>query len=131
MLKQIAILIYKNTAKFKVIHNIPGRLRIHIPGLKLVSTDLFEKYEEFFTDIFKEVKGIKSVKCCKITGNVLIEYANDLLDDTKILEWLKKMRNEMLNSFLKDFNKEKNFEEKKMVQYLSDNLKEKISKFNK
>ncbi len=131
MLKQIAVLIYKNTAKFKVLHNIPGRLRIHVPGLKLVSLELFEKYEEFFTDIFKEVKGIKCVKCCRITGNILIEYANDLLDDKKILEWLNKMRNEMLNSFLKDFNKEKNFEEKKMVQYLSDNLKEKISKFNK
>ena len=44
--------------KIKVVHSIPGRLRLQIPGMDKVP-DKMKKYENFTTNIVKLVEGVK------------------------------------------------------------------------
>ena len=53
--------------KIKVVHSIPGRLRLQIPGLDKVPEDM-KKYEHYTTSIIKMEKGIEEISYSYITS---------------------------------------------------------------
>lgn len=73
--------------KIKVVHSIPGRLRLSIPGLNKVPENM-KKYEEYTTNIIKMHAGIENVTYSYVTGKVLIEYDKTVTDEKKIVKWL-------------------------------------------
>ena len=76
--------------KIKVVHSIPGRLRLSIPGLNQVPEDL-RKYDSYTTEVIKMEPGIKEVSYSYITGKMLILYDSAQIDEKKIVEWLNEI----------------------------------------
>lgn len=54
--------------KYKVVHSIPGRVRLHIPILRQM-----DEYASI-TELFESIKGVRSVKIEPIIQTMLIEY---------------------------------------------------------
>lgn len=73
--------------KIKVVHSIPGRLRLQIPGLDKVPEEM-RKYEHYTTSLIKMHKGIKEISYSYVTGKLLVIYDKDITDEKKILDWL-------------------------------------------
>lgn len=73
--------------KIKVVHSIPGRIRLSVPGLNNVPESM-RKYEHYTTSLMKLEDGIKEISYSYITGKILITYDNDLTNEKKILEWI-------------------------------------------
>lgn len=73
--------------KIKVVHSIPGRLRLYIPGLDKVPEEM-KKYEHYTTSLIKMHSGIKEVSYSYITGKILLIYDKDTTDEKKIIDWL-------------------------------------------
>ena len=73
--------------KIKVVHSIPGRLRLQIPGLDKVPEDM-RKYEHYTTSIIKMENGIEEITYSYITGKVLVKYNPELTNEKKIVDWL-------------------------------------------
>ena len=73
--------------KIKVVHSIPGRLRLHVPGLDKVPKEM-EKYDYYVTSLIKFDKGIETVSYSYVTGKILLTYNKNLTDENKILNWL-------------------------------------------
>ena len=74
-------------AKVKVVHSIPGRLRLQIPGLNNVPNEM-KAYEHYVVDIIKLEEGIKEVNFSYITGKILLTYDPEKTNEKRIVSWL-------------------------------------------
>ncbi|WP_026338985.1 HMA2 domain-containing protein [Fusobacterium russii] len=90
MLKDIFKKTYLMFNKVKVIHSIPGRIRLFIPTLDKFS-EQFKKYEGHITAILKLKEGIKNIEYSYITSKILIEYDKEKLNEKDIVNWLNKI----------------------------------------
>ena len=73
--------------KIKVIHSIPVRIRLAVPGLNNVPENM-RKYEHYTTSLIKIEKGIKDVSYSYVTGKVLLIYDTNETNEKKILDWI-------------------------------------------
>ena len=90
MLKNILKQTYLMFNKVKVVHSIPGRVRLLIPSLDKFPEQM-KKHEHYITAIIKLKNGIKSVEYSYLTSKVLIEYDKDKLKEQDIVDWLNKI----------------------------------------
>ena len=90
MLKNILKQTYLMFNKVKVVHSIPGRIRLLIPSLDKFPEQM-KKHEHYITTIIKLKNGIKSVEYSYLTSKVLIEYDKDKLKEQDIVDWLNKI----------------------------------------
>ena len=65
--------------KFYILHDIPGRLRVHIPALKRN-----QDYEEIQT-VFSSLRGIQDVRIQPIIQTMLIQYKSDEISRNLLL----------------------------------------------
>ncbi len=71
----------------KVIHRIPGRLRVSVPAIK----DMPEQFNGMANRLMDKVRfgnGIKTVDLNFISGNVLIHYHVNQTDEERVMRWL-------------------------------------------
>ena len=54
--------------KYKVVHSLPGRVRLHIPILKQM-----DEYASI-AELFESIKGVRRVRIEPIIQTMLIEY---------------------------------------------------------
>ena len=90
MLKNILKQTYLMFNKVKVVHSIPGRIRLLIPSLDKFPEQM-KKHEHYITAIIKLKNGIKSVEYSYLTSKVLIEYDKMKLKEQDIVDWLNKI----------------------------------------
>ena len=90
MFKNILKKTYLMFNKVKVVHSIPGRIRLLIPSLDKFPEQM-KKYEHYITAIIKLKNGIKSVEYSYLTSKVLIEYDKTKLKEQDIVDWLNKI----------------------------------------
>lgn len=90
MLKNILKKTYLMFNKVKVLHSIPGRIRLHIPSLDQVPEQM-KKYEDYTTAILKLKEGIKKIEYSYLTSKILIEYDKNMLVEKDIVDWLNKI----------------------------------------
>ena len=90
MFKNILKKTYLMFNKVKVVHSIPGRIRLFIPSLDKFPEQM-KKYEHYITAIIKLKDGIKSVEYSYLTSKILIEYDKMKLKEQDIVEWLNKI----------------------------------------
>lgn len=76
--------------KVKIVHSIPGRIRLFIPALDKFPEQM-KKYEHYITAIIKLKSGIKSVEYSYLTSKILIEYDKIKLKEQDIVNWLDKI----------------------------------------
>ena len=65
--------------KFYILHDIPGRLRVHIPSLRKI-----QDYEEIQT-MFSSLKGIQDVRIQPIIQTIIIQYKSDEISRNQML----------------------------------------------
>lgn len=74
----------------KVVHHLPGRLRLYVPALEKLSFE-WSRYTSDLIRIIKLKEGIDDVELCIATGRVLVWYNPDLTHQGEILSWLKQL----------------------------------------
>ena len=82
--------------QIKVVHSIPGRLRLFVPNLSKVPEEL-KKYDDEVKKLILSKKGIKSVKYSYITNKILLYYDPNLISEKEILEWMNKVWKTVIN----------------------------------
>ena len=90
MLKNILKKTYLIFNKIKVVHSMPGRIRLLIPSLDKFPEQM-KKHEHYITAIIKLKDGIKSVEYSYLTSKILIEYDKMKLKEQDIVDWLNKI----------------------------------------
>jgi len=83
MFKNILKKTYLMFNKVKVVHSIPGRIRLLIPSLDKFPEQM-KKHEHYITAIIKVKNGIKSVEYSYLTSKVLIEYDKDIFESVEV-----------------------------------------------
>jgi hypothetical protein len=88
---------------YKIVHQLPGRIKIHLPLIKGVSVERLKLLADRLFADFELPDGIKKVRPNPITGNVVIEYDPNKIDIFVFLEELRlRMKGLDINSFLKN-----------------------------
>ena len=82
--------------QIKVVHSIPGRLRLFVPNLSNVPEEL-KKYDDEVKKFILSKKGIKSVEYSYITNKILLYYDPNLISEKEILEWMNKVWKTVIN----------------------------------
>ena len=82
--------------QIKVVHSIPGRLRLFVPNLSKVPEEL-KKYNNEVKKLILSKKGIKSVEYSYITNKILLYYDPNLISEKEILEWMNKVWKTVIN----------------------------------
>jgi len=76
--------------KPRVVHRLPGRMRVHIPALRQVSLEFQEIVDVLLTG-FMYPEGIQKVTINYITGNLLILYDHQFIQEKSVLDWLAEL----------------------------------------
>ena len=74
----------------KVIHRLPGRLRVSVPAIKHIPERLNGVANQLI-DKVKYADGMKTVDLNFISGNVLIHYHPNQTDETKVMRWINRL----------------------------------------
>jgi hypothetical protein len=74
----------------KVVHRLPGRLRLHLPILSRIEGATSLNQEDFCRFIANAC-GIRSVALSGHTGNVLVTYDPDRVSESQILSALRRL----------------------------------------
>ena len=96
MLENLFKATYLMFNQIKVVHGIPGRLRLSVPNLSDIPEEL-KKYDYRVTELILSKKGIKSVEFSYITNKILLYYDIKLISEKQILDWLNKVWKTMIN----------------------------------
>ena len=91
----------------RVVHSLPGRVRIHFPALEKLSAQ-WHRYSAPAEELIKIKRGIKNTNIQPVTGNVLITYDADRLAEKDIFKWLESMAKIILNDIEKYTSPSKN-----------------------
>lgn len=70
-----------------VVHNLPGRVRIHFPALERLSSR-WHRYSAPVAELVKIKQGIQNTNIQPTTGSVLIVYDADMLGQKDVFNWL-------------------------------------------
>ena len=82
--------------QYRIIHSLPGRMRIHIPLLEKLPPPWHE-YAEPVAGLVKMKRGIQDVAIQPISGRVLIIYTPDVIGEREIKDWLTILIETFLN----------------------------------
>jgi hypothetical protein len=66
------------TAAPRVVHSLPGRVRVHLPGWSRPELTSLEHR-------LRQARGVRGVRANALTGNVLIHFDPGVVDMTKLL----------------------------------------------
>lgn len=66
---------------YRVVHHIPGRIRIHVPAVRGRAVSTLMKLASITLP-----EGIRDVRPNPLTGNIVVEYAHDQIDILSCLQ---------------------------------------------
>ena len=90
--------IIKHFIKFKVVHSIPGRLRLKVNNASKIPQEAKE-YDKYVVQGLKMLDGIKDLEFNYITGSVVITYGTKKKNKEKIVKWINKVIDIVLGDF--------------------------------
>lgn len=71
----------------RVLHALPGRLRLHVPGLKRWGRD-HDALVSLTARLLAAPAGIHDVSPCVATGNILVRYDAEQLSEDELVAFL-------------------------------------------
>lgn len=119
--------IIKHFAKVKVVHSIPGRLRLKVPKTINVPEE-FRHYDKLVVDGIKILKGIEEIKFNYVLGTILLTYDTNKLYEEKVLKWIN-VSIEVVIKNLKLIEKYGETNLDYVVNTINQQLKEKVINF--
>ena len=113
--------IIKHFIKFKVVHSIPGRLRLQVSNASKIPQEAKE-YDKYVVQGLKMLEGITDVEFNYITGSVVINYDTKKTYEEKIIKWINKVIDIVLGDFkLIEENGQDN------IEFVIDTLEQKLN----
>ena len=107
-------------SRVHVVHSIPGRLRLKIDGLEKARY-FFKKNENIPLNFnFYRLYGIRNVELSPHSSNVLIEYDPAILRENQILNWVKRLKEIIIQKFTSG--------EQKINQQIMDEIRSELTK---
>lgn len=107
-------------SRVHVVHSIPGRLRLKIDGLDKARY-FFKKNENIPLNFnFYRLYGIRNVELSPHSSNVLIEYDPAILRENQILNWVKRLKEIVIQKFTSG--------EQKINQQIMDEIRSELTK---
>ena len=96
--------IIKHFIKFKVAHSIPGRLRLKVSNAYKIPAEA-RKYDKYVVQGLNMIDGIQDVEFNYVTGSVLIKYDTNKVYEEKIVKWINKVIEIVLEniSFIEEY----------------------------
>lgn len=91
--------VMKHFSRIKVVHHIPGRLRLYIPLLERLGPE-WRKYETDLLDLIKIKEGLIDAELSIFSGRVLIRYDPRRIDKDEIMQSLRKLALMLYSDFL-------------------------------
>lgn len=85
----ISDIIFNLHMNFKVIHSIPGRMRIHVPVAKKIPAEW--QFDNSYFEMAQIIPGIKKIDFSYVTCNALITYDPSLTDEKTIILNMKQV----------------------------------------
>mgnify|MGYP002676169159 CR=1 FL=1 len=73
--------------KVKIIHTLPGRLRVNIYGVKQFP-DFAKQYAPILQKKVTRLPGVSQASLCMVTGNLLIVYDPSKTTEAELMIWL-------------------------------------------
>lgn len=83
--------LFRLYTKIKIIHSIPGRLRLSMPFLKEVPKEW--QIENRYLEIIKLIEGVEDFDFSYITGNALIKYDKEKTNPEKLIIEIENIAN--------------------------------------
>ena len=78
---------YLLLARPRVVHSLPGRLRLQVPLLKKVGSDN-QHWSDLLCTLLKVPEGIEEVSANSVSGTVLLNYDTKLVSEREILSFI-------------------------------------------
>ncbi|RDY23356.1 hypothetical protein CHF27_008630 [Romboutsia maritimum] len=82
--------IIKHFARFKVVHTIPGRIRLKVSNASKIPKEARE-YDRYVIQGIRILDGIEHVEFNYLTGSVLINYDTTKVYEDKVIKWINKV----------------------------------------
>lgn len=82
--------ILKHFSKVKVMHRIPGRLRLKVPAVVTVGEE-FRDYDKLVINSVKILPGVNEISFNYVIGTVLLTYDTKKTYEEKVLAWINKV----------------------------------------
>lgn len=117
-----------NLSRIKVVHSLPGRVRIKVNNLNSVP-DKYRKYDEEISRGMKILDGIDDVSINYVLGTILISYDTNKLYEKKVLSWVKEFAYICIdnsNNFKKYFEANFNY----VINTIEHQLKDAVKNYN-
>ena len=83
-------IVKKYFKQIKVVHRLPGRLRLSVPLLETLPSDWL-RYTTDLVSIIKRKQGIEALELSVVTGRVLIRYDPQQINQPQVLEWIQRV----------------------------------------
>jgi hypothetical protein len=87
----------------RVIHRLPGRMRIHIPALKNVNSN-FHEIATVLLEGFQLPEYLDDVQVNYITGNILVYFQYDKITEGQVMNWIFDIKSIVEKMFFKFLN---------------------------
>jgi copper chaperone CopZ len=85
-------------AKIQVVHSLPGRVRLKLPGLSRFKNDIKDQDESKL--IPYKLKGIQKVEVSVLTSKVLITYDENQVTESEIVNWMSRLREILIQKLM-------------------------------
>lgn len=82
--------IIKHFTKIKVVHSIPGRIRLKLSNMTKLPKEC-KFYDNYLKGAITMIEGIEEVNFNYIIGTIIIKYNINKVYEIKILKWLDKI----------------------------------------
>lgn len=82
--------VVKHFAKVKVVHSIPGRLRLKVPTVVQVGEE-FREYDKLVISAVKVLEGVEEISFNYVIGTILLTYDTKKVYEDKVLAWINKV----------------------------------------
>ncbi len=86
----MAAIIAKHFDRIQVRHQLPGRLRLHIPLLEDLPLR-WHRYQSDLIEIIKLKEGVVDIRLSTMTGSVVIIYDPHQTNPSQIMQWFKSL----------------------------------------
>ncbi|EDS77539.1 conserved hypothetical protein [Clostridium botulinum C str. Eklund] len=124
----IKLYIIKHLRKIKVIHSIPGRMRLKLPNMSNVPEE-FRHYDDFVVRAIKILDGVNEVSFNYVIGTALVTYDIHKIYEKKILNWIE----DIVEISIKNLKFIEKYGESNLdyvVETLEQQLKDRVKKYN-
>ena len=82
--------VHKFFNQLKIVHRLPGRLRLSVPMLDRVPSEWLHHKTDLI-QIIKRRPGIEDLELSIVTGRVLIHYDPQQITPTRVLQWMRRV----------------------------------------